>query len=56
MSENMEKRIGTLVDTILKDYEGGKDIDRELNFDQPDKDVIVDMLDKIKKLVFPRIL
>ncbi len=53
MSENMEKRIGALVDTILKDYEGGKDIDRELNFDQPDKDVIVDMLDKIKKLVFP---
>ena len=52
MSENMEKRIGALVDKILADYEGGKDIDRELNFDQPDKDVIVDMLDKIKKLVF----
>ncbi|MBP5607404.1 MAG: serine acetyltransferase [Lachnospiraceae bacterium] len=46
-------RIDKLVDNILKDYDSGKDIDRELNFDLPDNDVIIDMLGKLKKLVFP---
>ncbi|MBR3306165.1 MAG: serine acetyltransferase [Lachnospiraceae bacterium] len=51
--ESTENRIGQLVEAMLSDYEGGKDIDRVLSFDQPDKAVVVDMLDKLQHLVFP---
>ncbi len=53
MEDRMEQRIEALVDSIITDYQGGKDIDRVLRFDQPDKETVIDMLNKLQKLVFP---
>ncbi len=49
----MEKRIEKIVDTILADYEGGRDIDRIDLQCLPDRDVVVDMIEKLRRIVFP---
>ena len=49
----IEKKIEALVDSILLDYQKGRDIDR-LNHDQhPDKEVIVDMTGKLMRILYP---
>ncbi|MBR5419578.1 MAG: serine acetyltransferase [Lachnospiraceae bacterium] len=53
MGESMEARIGRLVEAQIADYGMGRDIDRVLSFDQPDKAIIVDILEKLQRLVFP---
>ncbi|MCR4584590.1 MAG: serine O-acetyltransferase [Lachnospiraceae bacterium] len=49
----LNDNIQELVELYLKDYEGGKDIDRVDTFDHPDKDKIIDILDKLRRMVFP---
>ena len=51
--DTIEKRIEAVVDTILEDYTGGRDIDKMEQHAQPDKDVIIDVLEKLRKIVFP---
>ncbi|MCR5250317.1 MAG: serine O-acetyltransferase [Lachnospiraceae bacterium] len=53
MNDKIEERIGSLVEEILSDYKGGKDIDRVLSFDQPDRATILSILEKLQHLVFP---
>ena len=50
---SMEKKIENVVDAILEDYRGGRDIDRMEQFSQPDKDEIIAILEKLRKIVFP---
>ena len=50
---SIERRIEAVVDTILQDYQGGRDIDRMEQFTQPDKDVIIDLIEKLRKIVCP---
>ena len=52
MSET-ERRIEGVVDTILEDYRKQRDIDRMEQFCQPDKDVIIEIIEKLRKIVFP---
>ncbi len=49
----MEKKIQGVVEAILCDYQAGRDIDRQDSFRLPDKDVIIDMLGKLRRIVFP---
>jgi len=49
----IERRIESVVDTILEDYLGGRDIDRMEQFRQPDKDAIIDIIDKLRRIIFP---
>ena len=49
----MEKRIEAVVDTILADYSGNRDIDKMEQSSQPDKDVIIDLIEKLRRIVFP---
>ncbi len=51
--DTMEKQIEKIVDTILADYERGRDIDRIDLHCQPDRDVVVDMIEKLRRIVFP---
>ena len=51
--DTMEKQIEKIVDTILADYEGGRDIDRIDLQCLPDRDVVVDMIEKLRRIVFP---
>ncbi len=49
----IERRIETVVDTILEDYTRSRDIDRMEQSAQPDKDVIIDVIEKLRRIVFP---
>ena len=49
----IEQNIEAVVDSILADYRNGRDIDRIDPVGQPDKDVVIDMLDKLRRIVFP---
>ena len=49
----IEKKIESLVDSILLDYQKGRDIDRLDHTQHPDKDVIVDMTGKLMRILYP---
>ena len=50
---SMEQRIECVVDSILADYRNERDIDRLDMFRQPDKDIIIDIIGKLRRIVFP---
>ena len=49
----LEQQIEQVVDTILEDYRLDRDIDRMEMFRQPDKDQIIDIIEKLRRIVFP---
>ena len=49
----IERKIEFLVDSILLDYQKGRDIDRLDHTHHPDKDVIVDMTGKLMRILYP---
>ena len=49
----IEHQIESLVDSILQDYRNGRDIDRLELYRHPDKDVIIDMIGKLLRIVYP---
>ena len=51
MSEKTEKEIEALVDGLLESYGGEKYIDKENTFEYPDEEVIIRLLDNLKRLV-----
>ena len=51
--ETMEQKIELLVESILLDYQKGRDIDRIDHTSHPDKDVIVDMTGKLMRILYP---
>ncbi|MDO4620596.1 MAG: serine O-acetyltransferase EpsC [Lachnospiraceae bacterium] len=52
MSE-LIKQIRDITDLLLDDYRQGRYIDREDTFSQPDRQAVVDICEKIQKLIFP---
>ena len=49
----IEQQIEGIVDAILEDYRGGRDIDRMEQMEQPDKDVIIDIIEKLRRIIYP---
>lgn len=49
----IEQRIETVVDTVLTDYENGRQIDRMQTLRRPDTDTIVAIIGKLRRIVFP---
>ena len=49
----IEESIEQVVDSILSDYSLGRDIDRMDSFSRPDKDVVIDIIEKLRRIVFP---
>ena len=49
----MEQQIENVVDTILRDYGSGRDIDRMEQLRRPDKDAVIDIIEKLRRIVFP---
>ncbi len=45
-------KINNLVTEILDDYKNGRDIDKINTFDHPDKQAIVDILEKLQKIIY----
>ncbi|MGI6262958.1 MAG: serine O-acetyltransferase EpsC [Succiniclasticum sp.] len=50
---NLEKRIKKISETILDDYGKGRTIDKSTGFSGPDMEVVIDILDKLQKILFP---
>ncbi len=50
---SIEKQIEGIVDSILEDYLCGRDIDRIDYGNHPDHDVIIDIINKLRRIVFP---
>lgn len=48
-----EQRVESVVDAILEDYSGQRDIDKLELYRNPDKDVVIDIIDKLRRIVFP---
>ncbi len=51
--EAIEQRIEALADSILLDYQKGRDIDRTISYRHPDKDAIIDITVKLLRIVYP---
>ena len=49
----IELQIEGIVDSILEDYRHGRDIDKMDLFQHPDKAVIIDMIGKLMRIVYP---
>ena len=49
----IENRIHDLVDTLMYDYSKGRVIDEMKLFEHPDKETVVDILEKLRKIIYP---
>ncbi|MBQ8833736.1 MAG: serine acetyltransferase [Oscillospiraceae bacterium] len=49
----IELEIEGIVDSILEDYRAGRDIDRMDTFRHPDKEIVIDMIGKLLRIVYP---
>ena len=49
----IEQSIENIVDSILLDYRQGRTIDRLDPYGHPDKDVVIDMIGKLMRIVYP---
>ena len=50
---SVDQRIEAVLDTILQDYSGNRDIDKMEQSAQPDKDMIIDLIEKLRRIEFP---
>ena len=48
-----EAKIESVVDNILADYGRNRDIDKIELYRKPDKDVVIDIIEKLRRIVFP---
>lgn len=53
MNISFEEKINALLDSYLADYEKNRAIDREIDFERPNKEAIVEILSKLRKIIFP---
>ena len=51
--KDFEQRIAGVVDTILADYQSDRDIDQMDIFRHPDRDVVVELIGKLRRIIFP---
>ena len=49
----IESKIHGLVDDLMEDYSKGRVIDEIKMFEHPDKDAVVDILEKLRRIVYP---
>ena len=49
----IEQQIEGIVDSILADYQNGRQIDRLDHSCHPDKDVVIDMIGKLMRIIYP---
>lgn len=53
MPENIQEKINNLVEKLTDDYGRGRTIDEIKMFEYPDKNVVIDILEKLKIVVYP---
>lgn len=50
---SIEQQMEAVVDNILEDYRHGRDIDKMDLFRQPDLDTVIDIIGKLRRILFP---
>ena len=52
---HLDETVGGLVNTLLEDYQCNENrtIDAMTAFDQPNKEIVIDILQKLRKIIFP---
>ena len=53
MRDKAEEQLKEITRVIMEDYEQGRDIDKMNVFEQPERDVIVDIVNKMLNILFP---
>ncbi|MCR5733708.1 MAG: serine acetyltransferase [Lachnospiraceae bacterium] len=53
MAYKYENEINGIVNELLSDYTKGRTIDEERSFDQPSKEALCDIIDKLQRIVYP---
>ena len=51
--DTFEQQVAGVVTDILADYRQGRDIDQMEIFRHPDRDVVVELLEKLRRIIFP---
>ncbi|WP_026510446.1 serine O-acetyltransferase [Butyrivibrio sp. LC3010] len=51
--QNIRDEIGGIVELILNDYNNGRDVDKMDIFNQPDRDMVVDIVKKLMRVLYP---
>ncbi len=51
--QTIENKIEAVVESILEDYSKGRDVDRLELKRSPDKDTIIDIIEKLRRVIFP---
>ncbi len=51
--DEIARQIEAVVDSILQDYGQGRDIDRLDMGRHPDREIVIDMIEKLRRIVFP---
>ena len=52
-SKITEQSISEVVEAILKDYDNERAIDKVNTFNQPDKEILVDIIHQLQQIIFP---
>lgn len=53
MSDNIQSQITKLVEKLTDDYSKGRTIDEIKMFEYPDKKIVIDILEKLKLVIYP---
>lgn len=53
MSDNIQSQISNLVEKLTDDYSKGRTIDEIKMFEYPDKKIVIDILEKLKLVIYP---
>ena len=53
MRDKAEEQLKEITQEIMDDYKQGRDIDKMNVFDQPERDVVVDIVNKMLNILFP---
>ena len=53
MAQQLDDRIHALTDELLRDYTNGRTIDAAGTLDHPDKTIVLDILEKLRQIIFP---
>lgn len=53
MSDSIISKINELADALMEDYSNGRTVDEIKMFEYPDKDIVIDILEKIKIIIYP---
>lgn len=53
MEKKMEEKISALIDQLMEDYSEGKTIDEIKIFERPNRETVIEILEKLQRIVYP---